>query len=254
MKKLVIANWKLNPSSLKEAKKLFFDIKKTASRLQKVETIICPPYIYINELKKMYSGHRIIIGAQNVFWEEEGAYTGEISSKMLKDIGAKYVIIGHSERRALGETNKDINKKVIASFKAGLGVILCIGENKRDSQALYLNFLKEELQNALIGTQKKNIKNLIIAYEPIWAIGKTADDAISSHQMHEMYIFIRKILTEIFDKKTASYASIIYGGSVEIKNVKELLAYGEIDGFLAGHSSLIPEQFNKILEMTNSFK
>lgn len=253
-KKLIIANWKLNPNSLKEAKKLFFDIKKIASKTSKIQTIICPPFVYINELNKMYSGHRISIGAQNTFWEEEGSYTGEISSKMLKDVGVKYVIIGHSERRALGETDKDINKKVISAFKAGLNIILCIGENKRDPQALYLKFLKEELQNALLSVQNKNLKNLIIAYEPIWAIGKTADDAISSHQMHEMYIFIRKTLTEIFDKKNASYPPIIYGGSVETKNTEELLAYGEIDGFLVGHASVKPEQFNKILEITNSFK
>ena len=250
-KKLIIANWKLNPTTLKDAKKLFTDIKKVASKTQKVQTVICPPFVYINELSKMYAGHRIEIGAQDVFWEDRGSYTGEVSPAMLKNVGAKYVIIGHSERRALGESNDDVNKKMITALKAGLNVILCIGESKRDSQALYLKFLTQELESAFEGVHKKYLNNITIAYEPIWTIGKTAGDAMSPHKMHEMYIFIRKILTEVFDKKAASDVPVIYGGSVEPENAQELLAYGEIDGFLVGHASLDADEFNKILKIAN---
>ncbi len=252
-KKLIIANWKLNPNSLKEAKKLFSDIKKTASKTSKIQTVICPPFVYINELNKMYSGHRIEIGAQNVFWENKGKYTGEISPSALKSVGAKYVIVGHSEARALGESNADVNKKVNIVLKTGLKVVLCIGESKRDSQALYLKFLKEELESALSDVPKNHLKNLIITYEPIWAIGKTADDAVSPHQMYEMYIFIKKILTELYGKFSASNVPIIYGGSAEPGNVEELLTQGEVDGFLVGHASLEAQQFNEILKITNSF-
>jgi triosephosphate isomerase len=252
-KKLIIANWKLHPTTLKDAKKLFFDVKKVASKTGKVQTVICSPSVYINELNKMYSGHRIAVGAQDVFWEDEGSYTGELSPVALKSVGAKYVIIGHSERRALGESNADVNKKMIAALKAGLNVILCIGEIKRDSQALYLKFLREELESAFQGVQKKNLNNLIVAYEPIWAIGKTADDAMSPHKMHEMYIFIRKILTELYTKNTAFDVPIIYGGSAEPGNIKELLNSGEIDGFLVGHASLKASEFNEILQIANSF-
>lgn len=252
-KKLVIANWKLNPNSLKEAKKLFSDIKKVASKTQKVQTVVCSPSVYIYELNKMYSGHRLEVGAQDVFWEDEGKYTGELSPLALKSVGAKYVIIGHSERRELGESNIDINKKVIAALKSGLNVILCIGENKRDPQAFYLKFLREELESALSDVRENLLKNLIVTYEPLWAIGKNADDAVSSHQMYEMYIFIKKILTEIYGKNIASIVPIIYGGSVESGNARELLKDGETDGFLVGHASLKAKDFNEIIKIVNSF-
>lgn len=251
MKKIIIANWKMNPQTLIDAKKLFLEVKKTASRIKNAQTIICPPFVYLSELNKLYSGHRITLGAQDVFWEENGSHTGEISINEIKSVGVKYVILGHSEKRALGETNETVNKKVITSLKAGLNVILCIGEGKRDSHALYLKFLTEELATALSGVSKNHLKNLIIAYEPLWAIGKTGDDAISSHQMHEMYIFIKKILTELYGKNPVSSIPIIYGGSAESDNVEELLEKGEVDGFLIGHASLDASQFNEILEIAN---
>lgn len=250
-KKIIIANWKLNPTTLKEAKKLFGEIKKVGSKTKNVQTVICSPSVYINELNKMYSGHRIEVGAQDVFWENKGSYTGELSPEALKSVGAKYVIIGHSERRALGETNDDVNKKIRTALKAGLNVVLCIGENKRDSQALYLKFLQEEIKSALSNVSRNHIKNLIITYEPIWAIGKTEDDAVSPHQMHEMYIFIKKILTELYGKNAAQSVPIIYGGSAEPGNVEGLLEYGEVDGFLVGHASLDAGEFNEILKIAN---
>jgi len=251
-KKLIVANWKMNPTTLAEAKKLFENIKKTASKVKNIQTVICPPSVYLSELGKLYSGRRIALGAQDVFWEKKGAYTGEQSSKMIKDIGAKYVIIGHSERRERGETNEMVNKKVITSLEEGLNVILCIGEKVRDLQALYLKFLEEEIRSALLGAQKKRINNLIIAYEPIWAIGKTADNAISPHQMHEIYIFIKKIITGLYDKKSALKMTILYGGSVESYNVKLLLTKGEAEGFLVGHNSLNSDQFGEILKIASN--
>ncbi|MFQ5661943.1 MAG: triose-phosphate isomerase [Candidatus Paceibacteria bacterium] len=253
-KKLIVANWKMNPQSLTDAKKLFLSIKKTASKLTNVQTVICPPYVFISPLNKLYSGHRIALGVQDVFWKEKGSYTGEVSPEEIKSVGAKYVILGHSERRELGETNEMVNKKVIASLKAGLNVILCIGESKRDAHALYLKFLTEELKTALSGVQRKMLRNLIVAYEPIWAIGKTTDDAMSPHKMHEMNIFIKKIFAELYDKKTALNIPIIYGGSAEPGNVKELLREGEIDGFLVGHASLDAGEFSEILKIANAGK
>ncbi|PIT96894.1 triose-phosphate isomerase [Candidatus Campbellbacteria bacterium CG10_big_fil_rev_8_21_14_0_10_35_52] len=251
-KKLIVANWKMNPTTLAEAKKLFEGIKKTASKVRNTQTVICPPSVYLSELKKFYFGHKIAFGAQDVFWEKDGPYTGEQSPEMIKDIGAKYVIIGHSERRERGETNEMVNKKVIASLKEGLNVILCIGEKVRDLQALYLKFLEEEIRSALLGAQKKNIHNLIIAYEPIWAIGKTADNAIFPHQMHEMYIFIKKIITGFYDKKLAFSVPILYGGSVESYNAELLLTQGEADGFLVGHNSLNSSKFGEILKIADN--
>lgn len=241
----------MNPASLIEAKKIFSGIKKTAGRLKNVQTVICPPNVFLSELNKLYSGHRMSLGAQDVFWEKRGAYTGEVSADEIKSVGGKFVIVGHSERRAYGETNEIVNKKVIASLKAGLNVILCIGESKRDSHALYLKFLTEELESALSGVSRKELANLIVAYEPIWAIGKSAKDAISSHEMHEMYIFVKKTITEIFDKKSAAKVPVLYGGSAEPDNAEMLLAQSEIDGFLVGRASLNAEKFSKILEIAN---
>ena len=137
------------------------------------------------------------------------------------------------------------------ALKAGLNVVLCIGESKRDSQALYLKFLTEELESALSGVPKNHLKNLIITYEPIWAIGKTADDAVSSHQMHEMSIFIKKILIDLYGKSIMQNVPIIYGGSAEPDNVRELLDQGEVDGFLVGHASLKASEFNEIIKIAN---
>ena len=145
-----------------------------------------------------------------------------------------------------------VNKKIITSLEEGLNVILCIGEKVRDLQALYLKFLEEEIRSALLGVQKKRINNLIIAYEPIWAIGKTADNAISPHQMHEIYIFIKKIITGLYDKKSALKTTILYGGSVESYNVKLLLTKGEAEGFLVGHNSLNSDQFGEILKIASN--
>lgn len=244
----------MNPQTLIDAKKIFSGIKKTARGLRNIQTVICPPNVFISELNKLYSGHRISLGAQNVFWEEKGSYTGEVSADEIKSVGGKFVIIGHSEARALGETNEIVNKKVKASLKAGLNVILCIGESKRDSHALYLKFLEEEIKVALSGVSRKELSNLIVAYEPIWAIGKSAEDAISSHQMHEMYIFVKKTITEAYDKKSAEKVPILYGGSVEVENAERLLEKGEVDGFLVGHSSLKADQFSEILQIVNAGK
>lgn len=250
-KKIVIANWKMNPQTVAEAKKLFLSVKKNASKTRSIKTIICPPFIYLTELKKLYSGSSISIGSQDVFFENKGAHTGEVSPKMLKNLRIQYVTIGHSEKRALGESNEIVNKKVIAASKEKMHIVLCVGEKKRDAHAGHLEFVREQLQSALSGISRQSLKNIIVAYEPIWAIGKSDEDALSPNDMHEMSIFIRKILSEIYGKKSALLVPIIYGGSAEPENVKILMKDGEIDGFLVGHASLKADDFSEILEIVN---
>ena len=143
------------PMTLKEAKVTFSAIKKTASGLRNVQTIICPPFIYINELKKMTSGHRLVVGAQNSFWSEEPASTGEISPAMLSNFGAQYVILGHSERRAFGEDDEIVSKKINTCLKQGLTVVLCVGEAERDEHGEYTKFIKNEITASLAGVKKK---------------------------------------------------------------------------------------------------
>lgn len=257
MKKIIIANWKMNPNSLKEAKKIFNDIKKTASRMPKVETIICPPFPYISNLKSL--------GAQDVFYENPpaggGAYTGEISANMLKDLGVKYVIIGHSERRnppvGGGETNEMINKKIKRALEGGLRVVFCVGEKERDSEGHHLNFLKNQINEGLKGVPRKFFNppagGLIIAYEPVWAISSNKNaQPDNPESCLRMTIFIRRMLLPIMGGQLARSIPVLYGGSVGSKNAGGFLKDGGVQGLLVGSKSLIPGEFGEILKIANT--
>ena len=252
-KKLVVANWKMNPGTIVDAEKLFFGIKDKASKMRNVQTVICPPFVYLSELFQFYTGQRIAFGAQDVFWETNGAYTGEISANQLVSIGARYVIIGHSERRALGETDEMVNKKVHVALKAGLLIIFCFGERERDESAAYIQFLHDQLINGLYGVSKNQLQKVVVAYEPIWAIGKAAHEAMQPDDVHEMVIFIRKVLAHMHDAKTAQQVPVLYGGSVEPNNASAIFTRSEVSGFLIGHASLKAAAFNDILETVNKF-
>lgn len=242
----------MNPGTAKEAVEIFNPIKKVAAKWPKVSIVICPPFVYLNDLKKRTGTANIFLGAQDVFWEKEGAFTGEVSLSMIKNIGASYVILGHSERRAMGESNETVNKKTIAALKIGLKVILCVGEKIRDGQGEFLEFLKNEIRDSLNKVQKKFLKNLIIAYEPIWAIGKKESEAMSARDMQETAIYIKKILSEIYGREEAVKVPILYGGSVGGENAEEIIKEGKIDGLLVGHQSLNPWSFIEILKNTES--
>lgn len=247
--KIVCANWKLNPPSLKEARSIFDGIKGKASSLKSTQVIICPSPLHLPILRESYRGRKISFGSQDVFWEEKGSFTGEISPLHLRDLKVEYTIIGHSERRRLGEGDEDVVKKVNAALRAERFVILCVGEEKRGNDGAFLSFIARELKTAFENIPLKYRKNIIVAYEPLWAIGKSADEAMNPHQMHQMSLYIRKVLTELFGKKRASDTPILYGGSVEASNAESLIKDGEIDGFLIGHASLVPEEFNSILDI-----
>lgn len=247
-KKIIIGNWKMNPLTLKEAEKLFGTIAKSVSRIKKTEVVICPPFIYLNKLTKIRTS-KIKLGAQDAFWGEVGAFTGEVSAEMLYNVGARYVILGHSERRALGESDSDIIKKIKASLVAGLRPILCVGESARDESHGYFNFVKIQLEECLAGISKNSISKIIIAYEPIWAISSTPNrkDA-TPDDSREMTIFIRKILSDKFGHD-AGRMRIIYGGSVNEKDGYDFLKNGGVDGLLAGRASLNAKKFMEIVKI-----
>ena len=203
---------------------------------------------FAKELKAKSYKLKPNLGAQDSFWGDKGAYTGEISVEMLYNIGARYVILGHSERRALGENNNDINKKIKASISAGLRPILCVGESIRDENHEYLNFIKMQIEECLNGISKDSISKVIIAYEPIWAIGKGSYPA-TPEEFREMNIFIRKILNDKFGAKMIGKIRIIYGGSADEKNTEGFIKDGEADGFLLGRASLDAKKFSKIVEI-----
>lgn len=245
-KKIIIGNWKMNPLTLKEAEKLFSGVAKGISNIKKTEIVICPPFLYLERLKKL--SRKIILGAQNTFLGDTGAFTGEISGEMLYEIGVRYVILGHSERRAMGEKNSDINKKIKASLMAGLRPVLCVGESVRDENHGYFNLVKMELEECLAGIQKSSISKIIIAYEPIWAISSTPNrkDA-TADDSREMSIFIRKVLSDKFGIE-ASKVRILYGGSVNEKDAGDFLENGGVDGLLVGRASLEVKKFSEIIK------
>jgi len=241
------------PASIKDAQEKFKGIKKVASTLRNVQTVICPPFVYVSNLKKLVTGHRCVVGAQNVWFENEGAFTGEVSPAMLASLKLTYVIIGHSERRTLGETDELVNKKVVAAVKAGLTVVLCVGETERDPDGEYLKHIAAQVKIALKGITKKDLAHLVIAYEPIWAIGKHALRAASTDDALEVAILIKKTLAELYSKEGSTVA-ILYGGSVDAKNAWEFLVKSHVDGLLVGRASLDPKVFGEILKSADTIK
>lgn len=241
------------PANVKDARDKFAAIKKTAGTLRNVQTVICPPFIYAAELKKTATGHRCVVGAQNTWYENDGAFTGEVSPAMITSVGLSYVIIGHSERRALGETDELINKKVLAALKAKLTVVLCVGERERDQDGHYLKFISEQIKHALKGVTKKELGLIVLAYEPIWAIGKHALRAASPDDALEVSILIKKTMTELYGKDGTA-APILYGGSVDANNAWEFLTKSQVHGLLVGRASLDPKIFTEILKSADKIK
>lgn len=253
MKKLIVGNWKMNPQSVKEAEILFKNIGKATSSIKNTDIVICVPFPFLSIVKKL-KNKKITLGAQNVFYQAEGAYTGEVSASMLRDLGVKYVIVGHSERRSQGETNEIVNKKLIAILKAKLTPILCIGESIRNNDGSYLGIVKDQLMANLASVSKNQIKQIVIAYEPVWALSSTVNrhDA-TPHDFEEMKIYIRKTLTDMFGPTAANSVRIIYGGSANKDNALSFLQIGA-DGLLPGKASLDAKNFANIIEIASSIK
>lgn len=247
-KKIIIANWKMNPASLKEAEKIASGIAKGLKNTKKTDVVICPPFLYLEKVKKV--SKNIIIGAQNTHFETTGAFTGEVSAEMLSGVGVKYVILGHSERRAEGDTNEIVNKKIKSAFASHIIPIVCVGEKVRDENHKYLHFIKTQIEECFDGISKNLISKIVIAYEPIWAIGKDATREATAEEFLEMSIFIKKILSDKFSAKIVEEISIVYGGSVHPENCFEFLQKGNTAGFLVGRDSLEPKKFLEILKIT----
>lgn len=248
---LIVANWKMNPPSVAEARVLFARTKKGGSRLEKVETVICPPFPYLGIFAHA-GASRVSLGAQDVFWTNSARATGEVSPEQLLDLGVSYVIVGHSERRALGETDEVVAKKVKAVLAERLIPIVCVGEKERDEEGSYFTALKNQIRASLSGIRRVLLRELVIAYEPLWAIGKSARDAMQPRTVRETEIFIRKVLTDLFGAGEAQEPRILYGGSVEEENTAAILAESGVDGLLVGHASLEAEGFGMMLRAANA--
>lgn len=245
---VIAANWKMNPETIDAAKALVRSTVRASREAKSVTTIICPPFPYLSIVKPQKN---LYLGAQDAYFEERGAFTSAVSPVMLKSVGVTHVIIGHSERRAAGETNDVVAKKVRASLLAGLSVILCIGEDHRDTEGNYLAAIREQLKQSLVFTERAMLAKLLVVYEPVWAIG--GREAVKSHDVHQAVIFIRKVLTELYPPEIVKSILILYGGSSNTGNAEDILKNGEVNGLLVGGASLLPE-FKEMLRIADSLK
>ena len=248
---LVAGNWKMFktcPEAVESARQLVQRISDATG----VEVMIAPPFTALAPVSDALNESNISLGAQNLFWEKEGAYTGEISPVMLVSAGCRYVIIGHSERRQyFGENDGTVNKKIQAALDASLTPILCIGEseNERESDKTF-SVLDKQIKNGLKDLVLKDLELMILAYEPVWAIG--TDKTATSDQAQEVHQFLRSLLKKYFGTTFSQLIRILYGGSVKPDNISELMAMPDVDGALVGGASLDPDTFSKIVHHIGS--
>ncbi|WP_079710863.1 triose-phosphate isomerase [Paraliobacillus ryukyuensis] len=246
-KKVIAGNWKMN-KVLADAESFVEATKNNVPSADKVESVVCAPFPYLHALVEKTAGTDLAVAAQNMHYEESGAFTGEVSPVMLKDLGVSYVVLGHSERREyFAETDETVNQKAHAAFNHGITPIVCVGETleQRESNQT-MDLIADQVKKALTGLSEDQVKQTIIAYEPIWAIGtgKTA----TSEQANEVCTHIRKVVAEAVSSDAAEAVRIQYGGSVKPANVDELLAQSDIDGALVGGASLEADSFLKLVE------
>lgn len=244
---IIAGNWKMNKTMV-EAAELVRGLLPSVKDVKNVDIVVIPPYTSLMAVRDLVRATNIGLGAQDVHWEEKGAYTGEVSPSMLKDAGVAYVVIGHSERRLyFGETNDTVNKKVKAALKAGLTPIMCVGErlDERESSKTF-EVVKDNVVNGLKGIAKEEALEVVIAYEPVWAIGtgKTA----TPEQAEEVHAYIRKLLAGLYDKAVADGVRIQYGGSVKADNIGEIITQRDVDGALVGGASLKADEFAAIVK------
>ena len=249
-KTVIAGNWKMNMTAT-ETRKFAEELKRIMPRAKWCDTLICVPACNITAAVKAFKELRISVGAENLYFEEKGAYTGEISAAMLRDLGVKYVIVGHSERRQyFGETDTAVNRKVHAALDAGLSPIICVGESESQREmGVTQDWIALQVKTALYGVPAERLRRCVIAYEPIWAIGtgKTA----TAQQAGEVCTHIRATIRGLYGARVARSVTIQYGGSMNPKNAQELLAQPDVDGGLIGGAALKPEQFVEIIHAAN---
>jgi triosephosphate isomerase len=241
---LFIANWKANPGTFKDAKALFDGIKKIKNKNQ--EIVICAPFTYVGLLK----ASAIKSGAQSVSEISGGAYTGEVTAEMLRSVGVAYCIVGHSERRKRGESSTEVSEKIKQLLKYKITPILCVGEKARGHNGEHFEEITHMLLASIAGIPKSQLSNLVLAYEPLWAISTEKNGSMDAEMIHETMLFLRKVLTDTLGKKIAQNIRIIYGGSVDSKNAHDVLTKGMAQGFLVGKAGLNIKSVLQISEAT----
>jgi triosephosphate isomerase (TIM) len=259
MQKLIVGNLKMNLLTLAERERYFESFKKGMKGKKFVNShiVLCPPSLHVESFIKKMKQKNVAIGVQNIFWEDRGSYTGEISAPMTKHIGAEYVILGHSDqRRYFNENDEKINLKITAALKSGLKVVLCIGENgEQKKSGDGEKAISDQLQGCLGNISPAKIGNVMVCYEPVWAISSNNPDHLpSTNEIMTAKMLIRKFLVVKYGTRVAEKIKLIYGGSVARRNVEETCIEPEMDGVLVGRESLIPGEFLKIAEIIDNHK
>ncbi|MDF1498565.1 MAG: triose-phosphate isomerase [Patescibacteria group bacterium] len=244
--KIIVANWKMNPVSFDEVNNLVSIIRKNIKKTENVKVVICSPSIFISKINNNKS---FDLGIQNVFWEDQGAYTGEISAKMAKNMDIEYAIVGHSERRLyMKETDEMINQKIQSVLNSNLKPILCVGETADEkNQDLASDVIISQIEKALMGVNKSKIPNILIAYEPVWAIG--TGEIPSINEIMSTVLLVRKIITNLYDRATAERVFVLYGGSVNGQNAFDIVDKTGMNGLLIGSASLNGSEFVRIVNL-----
>jgi len=242
---LLIANWKMNPQTAADAKRLLEITKRSLGNARSYKVVLAPPSVFMRELTKTYRGKKISFAAQNIHWDIAGSHTGEVSAVQVRDAGASYTLVGHAERRAAGESIEDVRRKMALASSAGLIPVLCIGEKERKPDGEYLRIIAEQLITGVEDVPRGKLKEVIVAYEPVWAIG--GKEAMKPEDMHGMAIYIRKVLGRVHGR-VGLQIPILYGGSIDDKSAPAMLSEGDVDGLLVGRASLDGRSFSLLLE------
>lgn len=236
----------MNPKTFAEAERLFAATKKLAIKYKKAEVIIAPPVVFLHALSKGYRGSLIEFASQNIFWEAEGSFTGEISPAQVRDTGATHAIIGHAERRAMNVTDENVHRKVAASITSKLNPIIAVGERQRDPHGEYIHEVRHQITTALADIPVSKFRHITIAYEPIWAIG--APEAPDAHSVHQMMLLVKKTLADTYGDKAMKRTRVMYGGAVNSENARAILNVPDLDGVLVGRASLDSHTLEAILK------
>lgn len=246
---LIIGNWKMNPVSFTEAAALATAVVRSQKKAPEAVVVVAPPFPYLAEVGKKIGKSTVALAAQDVHTQPVGPFTGEVSITQLKDLNVQYVIIGHSERRAMGESDELVREKVQVVLRHQLTPIVCIGERERDEQGNFFTFVEQQLRSLAEVLPATVIKKVVIAYEPIWAIG--TGNTATPDDVKEMQLFIEAVLTKLYDRPTAKKVRLLYGGSVKPDNATTLYTIGGMQGFLVGGASLKADEFAAIIKATN---